>query len=73
MLKKKCEWHGSKIPLLRVEVGVKLDEEERDYRGEKRPKKIVSTILVKRKKEDDQEEAWSHKKFRSSKEVTKNI
>ena len=35
ILNKKCEWNGSRIPRLRVEVGEQLDTEKRDERGEK--------------------------------------
>ena len=68
ILNKKCEWNGSRIPRLRVEVGVKLDEEDRDEKGAKRPKKIVSSIPEKRRLGDDLVEVRNHKKFRHDEE-----
>ena len=39
VLNKKCEWNGSRIPRLRVEVGTELNEEKRDENCIRRNKK----------------------------------
>ena len=56
VLNKKCEWNGSRIPRLRVEVGDKLNEEEicpRNKVKQSGSKRIKKSDQKKRKNEDD--------------------